>query len=249
MFLRRRSLYKLMLLGLIAYITYLSVAVFGKLSQTVTIEGIDPVDFNKLNGDGAMPGDNLLFDDILHDNVNINLPHEPRQKPRRKPPPPVNDQIEVQNVANRAGLQEIRDNAVEEPVVVAHNDSAADRERRSRRLIDEKDNVKNYDKIKDNGHMAKGLVIDTKKLGIREKELFDEGWSKYAFNEYASTLIPINRTLPDIRLAGYEFFSNNFKHFYFNFLIFIIKLICFKMQKRHLFTRLATGFSDYVLSQ
>ena len=71
-----------------------------------------------------------------------------------------------------------------------------------KRLIDQHDNFKDYAKIKDNGMLAKGVSINEKNISKEEKQKFDEGWSKYAFNNYASTLIPMNRTLPDIRLPG-----------------------------------------------
>ncbi len=180
MFLRRRSAYKLLLLALIAYITYLSVAVFGKLSSQVQLDGVEPADFKI---------DSLRVDDAFGANMPGELAHPVNRRANNKP----TDTKKHQN----------QENHPERPVI-AEEDAfdAQDAMRRARRLIELKDNVKNYDKIRNNGHMAKGLVIDTKKLGVREKELFDEGWSKYAFNEYASTLIPINRTLPDIRLAG-----------------------------------------------
>ena len=47
------------------------------------------------------------------------------------------------------------------------------------------------------------MNIDDKTLDPEEKKKFDEGWNKYAFNEYISTLMPLNRSLPEIRLAGY----------------------------------------------
>jgi hypothetical protein len=49
------------------------------------------------------------------------------------------------------------------------------------------------------------MTIDVNKLKPEEKEKYDEGWNKYAFNNYASTLIPYNRSVPDIRLPGYGF--------------------------------------------
>jgi hypothetical protein len=52
------------------------------------------------------------------------------------------------------------------------------------------------------------MTIDVNKLKSEEKEKYDEGWNKYAFNNYASTLIPYNRTIPDIRLPGYIIYAN-----------------------------------------
>jgi hypothetical protein len=46
------------------------------------------------------------------------------------------------------------------------------------------------------------MTIDVNKLTPDQKEKYDEGWNKYAFNNYVSTLIPFNRTVPDIRLPG-----------------------------------------------
>lgn len=64
------------------------------------------------------------------------------------------------------------------------------------------DNMNRYALLSANGAMGKGMTIDEKTLGGDEKQQFDDGWNKYAFNHYASTLIPENRTLPDVRLAG-----------------------------------------------
>ena len=67
----------------------------------------------------------------------------------------------------------------------------------------EDDNVdENYNLIKDNGKLGKALRIEKDKLDSVNKKLFDDGWDKNAFNLYASDRIPINRTLPDVRLAG-----------------------------------------------
>jgi hypothetical protein len=187
-FLRRRSAYKLMLLALIAYIMYLSVAVFGKLNSSVQLETVDLDELRNLKID-PMP---------FAEGVNANFP--------RELPHPVNRRADNNDYVNRRKSEDSKNAVGGKPVIAAADDEfdSQERLRRARRIIEQKDNVKNYDRIKKNGAMAKGLTIDTKKLGVKEKELFDEGWSKYAFNEYASTLIPINRTLPDIRLAGYK---------------------------------------------
>lgn len=60
----------------------------------------------------------------------------------------------------------------------------------------------NYDKIKLNGADGKAFVIHEKKLDPTEKKKFDTGWQNHAYNEYASSLIPLNRTLKDIRQEG-----------------------------------------------
>ena len=129
-FIRRRTAIKCLLLTIVGYMTYISLATFDKV------------------GDLKTPGDKLIVDYPDHNSI------------------------------DESRLQEIR------------------------RLIYKHDNFKDYSRIKDNGILAKGLTIDEKNISPEEKKKFDEGWSKYAFNNYASTLIPINRTLPDIRLPG-----------------------------------------------
>lgn len=73
---------------------------------------------------------------------------------------------------------------------------------KARKIIEQQDNWKNYDLIKNNGANAKGMKIEDKKLPPEEKDKYDQGWNKYAFNNYVSTLMPLNRSIPDIRLAG-----------------------------------------------
>jgi hypothetical protein len=46
------------------------------------------------------------------------------------------------------------------------------------------------------------MHVNEKELSGDLKSEYDQGWSKYAFNEYVSKRIPLNRSLPDIRLAG-----------------------------------------------
>ena len=46
------------------------------------------------------------------------------------------------------------------------------------------------------------MHVNEKELTVDLKSEYDQGWSKYAFNEYVSKRIPFNRSLPDIRLAG-----------------------------------------------
>lgn len=67
------------------------------------------------------------------------------------------------------------------------------------RVIKEREN---YEGIKYNGARGESFVINPKQLDSVEKEKFDIGWKDYAFNEYASSLIPLNRTLKDIRQEG-----------------------------------------------
>ncbi len=61
---------------------------------------------------------------------------------------------------------------------------------------------KYYSVIKDNGKIGTPLYIKKESLSSIERAKFDEGWKNHAFNEYVSTLIPLNRTLNDIRLPG-----------------------------------------------
>jgi hypothetical protein len=82
------------------------------------------------------------------------------------------------------------------------NQIQPDKVEQIRQIIDSQDNWKDYEKIKSNGAQAKGLVIDEKSLNAEEKQKYDDGWAKYAFNNYASTLIPVNRSIPDIRLPS-----------------------------------------------
>lgn len=48
------------------------------------------------------------------------------------------------------------------------------------------------------GEMGKPVVLPTNMSGD-VKKLVDEGWSKNAFNQYASDLISVKRSLPDPR--------------------------------------------------
>lgn len=49
------------------------------------------------------------------------------------------------------------------------------------------------------GEGGKAVVIDKDKLSPEEKKKFDDGWQKNAFNQYASDMISLHRTLPDVR--------------------------------------------------
>lgn len=82
------------------------------------------------------------------------------------------------------------------------NQIQTDKFEQIRQIIDLQDNWKDYEKIKSNGAQAKGLNIDEKSLNAEEKQKYNDGWAKYAFNNYASTLIPVNRSIPDIRLPS-----------------------------------------------
>jgi polypeptide N-acetylgalactosaminyltransferase len=49
------------------------------------------------------------------------------------------------------------------------------------------------------GEMGKPVEIDVEKLSPEEKNKYEEGWERNNFNEYASDLISLHRSLPDFR--------------------------------------------------
>ena len=49
------------------------------------------------------------------------------------------------------------------------------------------------------GEMGKAVVIDKDKLSPEERKDYDKGWQDNAFNRYASDMISLHRTLPDVR--------------------------------------------------
>lgn len=49
------------------------------------------------------------------------------------------------------------------------------------------------------GEHGSDVSINKDSLPAEEKEKFDQGWQKNAFNQYASDKISVHRTLPDVR--------------------------------------------------
>ncbi|XP_055328934.1 polypeptide N-acetylgalactosaminyltransferase 5-like [Paramacrobiotus metropolitanus] len=49
------------------------------------------------------------------------------------------------------------------------------------------------------GEMGKAVNIKKEELGPKEKTKFDDGWQNNAFNQYASDMISVKRSLPDVR--------------------------------------------------
>lgn len=49
------------------------------------------------------------------------------------------------------------------------------------------------------GEMGKAVIIDKDKLSPEERKDYDKGWNDNAFNRYASDMISLHRTLPDVR--------------------------------------------------
>ena len=47
--------------------------------------------------------------------------------------------------------------------------------------------------------MGRAVVIDKDKLSPEERKIYDKGWRDNAFNNYASDMISLHRTLPDVR--------------------------------------------------
>jgi len=59
------------------------------------------------------------------------------------------------------------------------------------------------------GENGEGVVIDKDKLAPENKTKYDHGWQNNAFNQFASDMISLHRSLPDIRDEG---FVANIRH-------------------------------------
>jgi len=52
------------------------------------------------------------------------------------------------------------------------------------------------------GEGGQPVIIDKEKLTAEQRADFDKGWKDNAFNRYASDMISLHRSLPDIRDEG-----------------------------------------------
>ena len=64
----------------------------------------------------------------------------------------------------------------------------------------EYDNMVEYSKIMLNGANGQRLNVNESQLGPEDKIKHAEGWDMHQFNKYVSDMIPLNRSLPDVRL-------------------------------------------------
>jgi len=53
------------------------------------------------------------------------------------------------------------------------------------------------------GEDGEAVVIDKDKLSSDNRSKFDTGWQNNAFNQFASDMISLHRSLPDIRDEGF----------------------------------------------
>ena len=52
------------------------------------------------------------------------------------------------------------------------------------------------------GERGKAVSIQKDTLSAEDRKKFDAGWQRNAFNQYASDMISVHRTLPDVQDAG-----------------------------------------------
>jgi len=53
------------------------------------------------------------------------------------------------------------------------------------------------------GENGEAVYIEKEKLSPENRTKFDNGWQNNAFNQFASDMISLHRSLPDIRDEGY----------------------------------------------
>jgi len=53
------------------------------------------------------------------------------------------------------------------------------------------------------GENGEGVHIDKDKLSPENRTIYDAGWQNNAFNQFASDMISMHRSLPDIRDEGF----------------------------------------------
>jgi len=49
------------------------------------------------------------------------------------------------------------------------------------------------------GELGRAVIIEKDKLSPEQRKIFDKGWQANAFNQYASDMISLHRSLPDVR--------------------------------------------------
>jgi hypothetical protein len=59
--------------------------------------------------------------------------------------------------------------------------------------------VDNHRNLSAPGEMGNAVRIQKEKLSVEERAKYDEGWKNNAFNQYASDMISLRRSLADVR--------------------------------------------------